>query len=109
MELMSQNEFLSQKATPQVQANSDMALTRQKVEEFEAFFISQTFETMYNTVPVNETFGGGNAEKIFRSMMIDEYGKMATKAGGIGVSDQIMSQLLAQQEVSASSVQEIQN
>ena len=38
------------------------------------------------------------AEKIYRSMMIDEYGKMMAKAGGIGITDQIMAQLLQQQE-----------
>ena len=87
-----------QKAAPQIVKGTDIEKTRKAVEEFEAFFISQTFEQMYATVPVNETFGGGNAEKIFRSMLIDEYGKMTAKAGGIGLTDQIMAQLLQQQE-----------
>lgn len=89
---------LPQKTAPKINKSFDIEKTRQAVQEFEAFFISQTFEQMYATVPVNETFGGGNAEKIFRSMMIDEYGKMTAKAGGIGLTDQIMTQLLQQQE-----------
>lgn len=89
---------LPQKTAPKINKSFDIEKTRQAVQEFEAFFISQTFEQMYATVPVNETFGGGNAEKIFRSMLIDEYGKMTAKAGGIGLTDQIMTQLLQQQE-----------
>ena len=87
-----------QKAAPGINAKADKEKIRQAVEEFEAFFISQTFEQRYATVPVNETFGGGNAEKIFRSMLIDEYGKMTAKSGGIGLTNQIMTQLLQQQE-----------
>ena len=87
-----------QKTAPKIHKGLDIEKTRQAVEDFEAFFISQTFEQMYATVPVNETFGGGNAEKIFRSMLIDEYGKMTAKAGGIGLTNQIMVQLLQQQE-----------
>ena len=87
-----------QKAAPTIVKGMDLEKTRKAVEDFEAFFISQTFEQMYSTVPVNETFGGGNAEKIFRSMLIDEYGKMTAKSGGIGLTNQIMAQLLQQQE-----------
>ncbi len=54
---------------------------------------------MYDTIPVNETFGGGQAEKIFRSMLVDEYGKMTAQSGGIGLTDQIMAQLIQEQHV----------
>ena len=101
-------DFLSsavpQKAAPKINTRADTEQVRKAVEEFEAFFISQTFEQMYATVPVNETFGGGNAEKIFRSMLIDEYGKMTAKSGGIGLTDQIMTQLLQQQEAATTGV-----
>ncbi len=89
---------MPQKTAPKINKAFDLEKTRQAVQDFEAFFISQTFEQMYATVPVNETFGGGNAEKIFRSMMIDEYGKMTAKSGGVGLTDQIMTQILRQQE-----------
>ena len=92
---------LPQRAAPKIAKSFDLEKTRQAVQDFEAFFISQTFEQMYATVPVNETFCGGNAEKIFRSMMIDEYGEMTAKSGGIGLTDQIMTQILRQQEAAA--------
>ncbi len=86
---------------PKIGKGLDSDKTREAVRDFEAFFISQMFEQMYATVPVNETFGGGNAERIFRSMMIDEYGKMTAKSGGIGLTDQVMAQILRQQESDA--------
>lgn len=95
-----------QKSAPSIGRNADREKTREAVQDFEAFFISQMFEQMYSTVPVNETFGGGNAEKIFRSMLIDEYGKMTAKSGGIGLTDQIMAQLLQQQQIASASTAE---
>ncbi len=98
-----------QKAAPSIVKGVDLEKTRKAVEDFEAFFISQTFEQMYSTVPVNETFGGGNAEKIFRSMLIDEYGKMTAKSGGIGLTNQIMAQLLQQQESDTAAIAQTQS
>ena len=79
---------MPQKIAPKINKSFDPEKTRQAVQDFEAFFISQTFEQMYAPVPINETFGGGTAEKIFRSRMI----------GGIGLTDQIMTQILRQQQ-----------
>ncbi len=93
-----------QTAAPKIGKGLDIEKTRAAVQDFEAFFISQMFEQMYATVPVNDTFGGGNAEKIFRSMMIDEYGKMTAKSGGIGLTDQMMAQILRQQESDAAAL-----
>lgn len=98
----------ARKQAPEIKTGNDYEKTRQTVQDFEAFFISQSFEQMYSTVPVNETFGGGNAEKIFRSMMIDEYGKMLAKSGGIGLTDQIMAQLIQQQAVDPAAVEKAQ-
>ena len=82
---------------PKVSSGPDIEKTKEAVRDFEAFFITQMFEQMYSTVPVNDTFGGGNGERIFRSLLLDEYGKMMAKSGGIGLTDTIMGQLLAQQ------------
>ena len=65
--------------------------------DFEAFFITRMFESMYDTVPVNETFGGGAGEKMFRSMLVDEYGKMTARSGGVGIADAVMREIVAQQ------------
>ena len=43
--------------------------------------------------------GGGNGEAIFRDLLIQEYGKAASKAGGIGLAKSIARQLSTMQEV----------
>lgn len=99
-------DFLSatgfdRKDAPAVKGDPADEKTKKAVQDFEAFFISQMFQHMYETVPVNETFGGGNAEKIYRSMLIDEYGKMMAQSGGVGITNQIMEQMLHIQENAA--------
>ena len=72
---------------------------RAAAEDFEAFFLSQVLNTMSAGLQTNETFGGGESEKIFRSMMNDEYAKSMSKQGGIGISDVVYREMLALQEV----------
>jgi Rod binding domain-containing protein len=43
-------------------------------------------------------FGGGQSEKIFRSMMVDEYGKAIAQAGGVGIADAVQREILKMQE-----------
>ena len=40
------------------------------------------------------------SEKIFRSLMVAEYGKSTAARGGIGIADDIIRQMLTTQEVS---------
>lgn len=57
--------------------------------DFEAMFINQMLNVMFNTVPVDENFGGGFAEETYKSLLVDEYGKKFESAGGIGLADMI--------------------
>lgn len=66
--------------------------------EFEAQFISQMLENMFNTVDTKGFLGGGDAEETYRSLMIDEYGKLMSRAGGIGVADHVKREMLRMQE-----------
>ncbi len=67
--------------------------------DFEAQFISQMMENMFSTVDTDGMLDGGDAEKTYRSMMLDQYGKMIAKSGGIGVADQVKREMLKLQEV----------
>lgn len=66
--------------------------------DFEAQFISQMLENMFNTVDTKDALGGGDTEEVYRSMMIDQYGKMITRSGGIGVADEVKREMLNIQE-----------
>jgi flagellar protein FlgJ len=71
--------------------------TKAAAQDFEAVFISQMLTHMFEGIKTDGMFGGGNAEDIFRSMMVDEYGKMMSKNGGIGLSDSVMSEMIEMQ------------
>ena len=43
-------------------------------------------------------FGGGHAETIYRSLLSDEYGKLVSRAGGIGIADAVHREILKLQE-----------
>ena len=62
--------------------------------EFEAVFLSEMLKPMFEGVEVNETFGGGKGEEIFRSMMIDEYGKNIASKNITGIQTQVMNKLI---------------
>ena len=67
-------------------------------KDYEAVFLSQMVSHMYEGVGVDPMFGGGPGEETMRSLLINEYGKKMSDAGGIGLAAQMKKQLLAQQE-----------
>ncbi len=71
----------------------------QAAEDFEAFFITKSMETMFEGISTDGMFGGGHAEKIYRSILFNEYGKVMAKTGSIGVKDEVMRSILQIQEM----------
>ncbi|MBP7336636.1 rod-binding protein [Niveispirillum sp.] len=67
-------------------------------QEFEAVFLSQMLSQMWQGVESDETFGGGEAENTWRGMMVEEYGKQISKAGGLGLADQVKAEMIRMQE-----------
>lgn len=82
--------------------NAVQSLSKEKIketaEDFEAFFMTKMMETMYEGISTDGMFGGGHAEKIYRSMLLNEYGKQMAKTGNIGISQDIMDTILQMQE-----------
>ncbi|MEZ0223212.1 MAG: rod-binding protein [Alphaproteobacteria bacterium] len=74
------------------------AKTADAAKDFEAVFLSEMFSHMFEGIDVDPMFGGGGGEKMFRSMMIQEYGKDMAKHGGIGISDQLQKMMIQMQE-----------
>tara|TARA_B100000676_G_scaffold313258_1_gene392774 strand:+ start:4594 stop:4938 length:345 start_codon:yes stop_codon:yes gene_type:complete len=68
-------------------------------QDFEAFFVSMMMESMMSGIKTDGPFGGGQGEKVFRSIMVQEYGKEVVKQGGFGFADAVQQQLLKLQEV----------
>ncbi len=76
----------------------------ESAENFEAFFITRMMESMFEGVSTDGLFGGGHAEKIYRSLLLDEYGKEMAKTGNIGVKDYVMQAILQMQEENSASL-----
>ena len=74
------------------------ARMRETAEAFEASFLAQMLKPMFEGLSTDGPFGGGEAESTWRSFMIEAMAKQTVKAGGIGLADQVVSQMLKMQE-----------
>lgn len=72
---------------------------RKAAQDFEAVFLSQMMGHMFEGIDTDGLFGGGHGEQMFRSMMIDEYGKQMVRRGGVGLAASIEREMLKMQEV----------
>jgi Rod binding domain-containing protein len=83
---------------PMIPEGASMAQMRKVAEDFEAFFLSQALQPMFANIEAEGPFGGGPGDDIWKSMQVDEFGKVIAKSGGIGIADSIMKQMLQAQE-----------
>jgi Rod binding domain-containing protein len=72
---------------------------RETAVEFEGFFLAMVFENMFAGIETDGLFGGGHGEKVFRSMMLQEYGKAVAQRNGIGLADTVQKEIIRLQEV----------
>jgi len=63
-------------------------------KDFEGMFMSQMLQPMFEGMEVNPLFGGGSGEKIMRSFLVQEYGKMAAKSSHFGIADAVKSEMI---------------
>jgi Rod binding domain-containing protein len=77
---------------------ASMAQIDAVAKDFEAQFISQMLSSMFATRDAKDSLGGSDTEETYQSMMVNEYGKIIAKAGGLGVADQIKRHMLHLQE-----------
>lgn len=82
----------------------DTNKAKESAESFEAFFLTRMMESMFEGVSTDGVFGGGHAEKIYRSLLLDEYGKEMAKIGSVGVKDYVMQAILQMQEAGQESI-----
>jgi Rod binding domain-containing protein len=79
-------------------ARLDAAGIQKVSEDFEAFFASSVFEQMFAGLAPDPITGGGEGEEMFRSLMLQEYGKAVAKQHSLGIADVVQKQLLRLQE-----------
>ncbi len=111
MDLASSSSIASQAAEISTQASSGSKVNTSKTnnvaqaqkvgKDFESMFVTQMLNYMFEGLDTeNGVFGGGQAEAMFRPMLIEQYGKaIANHGSGLGIADQVSRVLLSQQEV----------
>ena len=85
------------KAGPDLGSAQSREAAREIAEEFEAMFISQMLAPMFEALDTDGPTGGGSAERAFRPMLVQEYANEMVKGGGIGIADQVYTEILRMQ------------
>ena len=75
---------------------------KQKATELEGVFLTTLMSQVTSSANAQGQFGGGHAEETWRGMMATEQANEMAKAGGIGLSDSILRDLLSTQAASRS-------
>ncbi|MGJ8527636.1 rod-binding protein [Maritalea sp.] len=70
---------------------------KQKAVELEGVFLNTLMSQISTSVETDGPFGGGHAEETWRGMMATEHANNMAQAGGIGLSDSILRDLIATQ------------
>jgi len=98
MQMDVQTAMAESQVLPKFSKTTDLNKIRETAQDFEAVFLSQMIKPMFEGIETDGPFGGGQAEGMWRSLMVDEYGKSIAKNGGIGIADAVMSEMLKLQE-----------
>jgi len=85
----------SDKSSPEEKA-------RKAAQDFEASFLTTYIGQMFSGLSTDGPFGGGYGEKVYRDMMTEQYAKSAAASGGVGIADQVYSEILRMQEANSS-------
>lgn len=86
------------RATGQQVAGQTEAKVRAAAEDFEAVFLTEMLRPAFEQLSTDGLTGGGQGEKIYRSLMVQEYGKAIANTGGIGLADSVYRDILKLQE-----------
>jgi len=91
-------------AAPNLSASSlkharNMAQAQKAAMDFESVYLAQMLQPMFDTVDVDETFGGGSAEETWRGLQVEEVAKHMARNGGIGLADVVAKEMMRLQEV----------
>ncbi len=69
-------------------------------KEFESFFLSQMVESMFAGLEgADGMFGGGAGEKAFSGLLHEEYAKVFSAQGGIGLASNLKLEILRMQGI----------
>ena len=83
---------------PQITSTADTTKAAKAAKDYESVFISQFLGSMFSGIKSDGITGGGEGEEMFRSLMINEYGKSLEQRGGFGLATKMQAELLKHQQ-----------
>lgn len=92
--------------TPKMPTDGTSEAIQEAAVEFEAVFATQMLEPMFEELSTDGLFGGGHAEGIFRSLMVQEFGNLIAQRGGLGIAETVSAELLRIQEAQTNPIVE---
>lgn len=75
-------------------AAQSRAAAEKTAREFEAVFAGAIAKLMLESVEVNDSFGGGHGEEMFRGVLAEQLGSEITSQGGLGLAPAVLQQIL---------------
>lgn len=94
----SQAVSAAKEKTQSAVGSQEMKQIEQAALEFEAVFVAEMLKPMFEGIKTDPLFGGGQAEKTYKSMLMQEYGKTISEAGGIGIAEHVRAELIRIQQ-----------
>jgi len=89
----------------QISSPAQMGHMRQQAQELEGVFLNTLMKEMFSSLKTDSSsMGGGFGEDTWRDMQAEQMANSVSEAGGIGLADSIMGDLLKIQEGSQSAV-----
>jgi Rod binding domain-containing protein len=74
---------------------------RRAAQEFESVFLSEMLAPMFEGLDSDGLGGGGMGEQIFRPMLVERYAEAITHAGGVGIAESVVREMLRMQSAPA--------
>ncbi len=88
------------KAGPKAPHGKTEAEIKKTAQEFEAAFIAQLLGDMFKGVETPAPFNGGAGEDAFKSFFVEAVAKQMSRAGGLGLADDLTREMLKMQGLS---------
>ena len=91
------------KSSGQTARGKEELAAKKVAREFESLFVGMMLKSMRDTVGKDPLTDGGHGEEVFRSLMDQEYARIITEHGGIGLSAMLEKQLISPAQSSGES------
>ena len=93
------NALAQGRSLPKIGRAENLKQARKVAQDFEAVFLGQMLQPMFQNIEAAEPFGGSASEKMWKTMQVEEYGKAIAKSGGIGLADAVFREIIKTQEL----------